>query len=245
MPDPMQDPDDMRRYSNALRLEAEGRIGELTQRLASGEIDLATWQSSMKDELRRANLRQFVTGRGGVVDGVSREDYLALGPELKHQYAYLRRFAGDIAAAEAAGNSLAFAVSRAVLYARSTQAMFWKQAVPVKLPQIPRDGKTACRTNCKCRLRIQYVRDGQGNITEVLVFWRLGISEERCGDCKRLAKEWNPLRIKVGQNENMAETPLKVAENLLEQAIGLVISDDDGLPDVAAQHLYAMWGVAV
>ena len=43
MPDPLTDPADIRRYSNALRRQAEARITAVTQRLLDGELDLAGW----------------------------------------------------------------------------------------------------------------------------------------------------------------------------------------------------------
>jgi len=36
MPDPLTDPADIRRYSNALRRQAEGRMAAVTQRFVDG-----------------------------------------------------------------------------------------------------------------------------------------------------------------------------------------------------------------
>jgi hypothetical protein len=238
MPDPLSDLDDMRRYANALRLQSERRIEALTRRLTAGEIDLATWQADMKAELRRANLEQFVTGKGGVREGIARTDYLKLGPELKRQYRYLRRFAGVIEKAAANGNSVGFAVERAKLYAKSTQAMFWKSAVPVNLPQVPRDGQTRCRTNCKCRLIIRYERDENGAITAVLVRWRTGVAEH-CPDCLALQREWNPLRIEV---EGAVEEAVWSADRLV-QSIDLMLMEHQELRPVR-EEIYQMWGLA-
>lgn len=233
MPEPFTDPNDMRKYSNALRLQSERRIRGLTNQLASGNITLSAWQSQMKAELRRGNYEQFITGYGGDKSKLRRTDYLKLGPELKRQYAYLRRFAAVIEAAAANGSPLTFAISRAVMYARSTQAMFWKSHVPVKLPQVPRDGQTKCRTNCKCRLVIDYERDEKdGHIVAVLAWWRLSPAEH-CEDCLNLASQWRPLRLPVEGD---------VQESDIEQSIALLIQDAHELHPVA-DEIYAMWDI--
>ncbi len=228
MPDPLSGLTDMRRYANALRLLSERRISALWDRMERGEADLAQWQEEMKAELRRANLEQFVTGRGGVRAGISRTDYLKLGPELRHQYSYLRRFAAVIEAAAADGRPITGFRARALLYARSTQAMFWKSAVPITLPQVPRDGQTRCRTNCKCRLDFEYERDEDGAIAAVLVRWKLSPAEH-CPDCLALAREWNPLRIETAG----------VEEGDARQAAALLLCEMD-LPEAAGREVRRM-----
>lgn len=227
---PLTDPDDIRRYSNALRLQAEQRMADVTQQLLDGEIDLATWQDTMKAELRRANLEQFVIGKGGDRALISGREYLQLGPELRRQYAYLSRFADRIASRAADGESLQFALARAKLYARSTQAMMWKSAIPVKLPQVPRDGKTQCGTNCKCRLEYEYERDDDGVIVAVLVTWKLRPAEH-CDDCIKLSREWNPKRFPIQLDESAP----------IEQAVTLLILAEHLYEDAPA--LRAMWGM--
>ena len=231
MPEPMTDLDDQRRYANALRLQSEQRLEALTQQL-DGNITVADWQKQMKVELRRANLEQFVTGKGGDKAGITRTEYLKLGPELKRQYKYLNQFAQVVEQAAKDGKSLNFALFRAKLYAKSTQAMFWKSALPVDLPQVPRDGKTRCKTNCKCRVEIRYERGSAGAIVAVLVFWRLSPAEH-CEDCLRLARTWNPLRIEASN----------IKESSIEQAIHLLIMEVPELAPVM-RELQAMWGVA-
>lgn len=234
MPEPMTDPNDQRKYSNALRLQSEKRIEALTQRLANGEIDLAAWQVNMKDELRRANLEQFVTGRGGDRTGIKPGEYGTLGPELKRQYKYLRNFAGVIEAAGENGSPLDFAIVRAKLYAKSTQASFWKSSIPVDLPQTPRDGKTRCRTNCKCRLQHKLEYNADGEAIAVLVWWKLSPAEH-CEDCLSLARTWNPLRIEMTKG---------VSESSWKQAVDLLLIESPELQHGhVAQELYAMWDI--
>lgn len=232
MPDPLRDPDDIRRYSNALRLQSERRIESLTQQLADGNLDLAGWQEQMKAELRRANYEQFVVGKGGDRSLINRREYLQLGPELKRQYAYLNRFAGEIASRADDGKSVQFAVERAKLYARSTQAVMWRSAIPVKLPQVPRDGKTRCRTNCKCRLEVKQERDENGAVTAYLAYWKLRPAEH-CEDCISLSREWNPLRLEINVNESAT----------MEQAVGLLLHEADDLSEDKADMIREMWEV--
>lgn len=231
MPEPMTDTNDIRKFSNALRLQSERRIEELTQSFIDGEIDLAEWQKAMKAELRRGNHLQFVTGKGGDPKLINQREYLQLGPELKKQYAYLNKFAEEIKRRADDGKSIQFALERAKLYARSTQAMMWKSAIPVKLPQVPRDGKTRCRTNCKCRLEYEYERGDEAVITAVLVYWKLRPAEH-CEDCIDLSREWNPKRFPIDTKESAP----------MEQAVELLI---------LAEHLHedgptlrAMWGIS-
>lgn len=231
MPDPMTDSDDIRKYSNALRNASEKRMEALTQQLLDGDLALADWQEAMKAELRRANKEQFVTGKGGDPALIQPQEYLRLGPELKKQYAYLRRFADAIEQRAADGNSIQFALERAKLYARSTQAMMWKSAIPVKLPQVPRDGQTRCRTNCKCRLEYDYERDDNGAISAILVYWKLRPAEH-CEDCIKLSREWNPKRF---------ATDLEEASGM-GQAVELLILAEH-VTETDAHELRAIWGV--
>lgn len=215
MPDQLTDAADMRRFSSAQRTASEKRIRALSQRFVDGDLDLAQWQDAMKTELRTAYKEQFVVGKGGDKRGIAAKEYLKLGPELKKQYRYLNRFARAIEAAAEQGKPLDFVVARSVLYAKSSQAMFWKTAIPVDLPQTPRDGQTQCKTNCRCYLTFDYERDESGVIIAVLVYWRL-TPAEHCDDCKKLAREWNPKRFDVDG----------LSESSIEQAVNLLISQD-------------------
>ena len=238
MPDPLRDLTDIRRFSNAWRLVTEKRIEALTDKLVGGEITLAEWQQQMKQELRHANHMQFVIGKGGVKEGIHHTEYLKLGTELARQYRYLQRFAEEIAERDAAGLGLDFARSRAKLYAKSTQAVMWRVAVPVDLPQVPRDGKTACHTNCKCRLDFDYQRGEQGEVTAVKVWWKLRPAEH-CQDCVELSREWRPLVIPVSELEQEV-----VDRRGMAQAVALLVTDLE-LSEGDARTMRSVWGVQV
>ncbi len=230
MPEPLTDLTDIRRYSNALRIQAERRIEALTQDLIDGKMDLTQWVDDMKAELRRGNHEQFVVGKGGDKSLIDRKEYLQLGPELKRQYRYLNNFAADIKQRADSGQSIQFALARSKMYARSTQAMMWRAAIPVKLPRYPRDGQTRCRTNCKCYLTYEYERDEDGKITAVLVTWNL-VPAEHCEDCIDLSREWNPKRFPVKANEAVP----------FEQAVELLILNEH--LHAEADTIRAMWGM--
>lgn len=232
MPGPLTDVDDIRRYSNALRLMSERRIEALTRDLTDGKTTVAAWQESMKAELRRANLEQFVAGKGGVRANINRREYLRLGPELKRQYRYLDRFATQVQARAEAGQPITFAVERAKLYARSSQASMWRSAIPVKLPQVPRDGKTECRANCKCRLDYAYERGEEGQVTAVMVTWKLRPAEH-CRSCIALSREWNPKRFPV----------LEEAAGSVAQGVGLLLMEAGDLRADEAQVICEMWDI--
>lgn len=236
MPEPMDDFDDMRRYSNAVRLQSERRVDALSDQLLAGELTLAQWESAMMDEITDQHIQQFITGRGG---NVTKGDLIrfrakSLYKETRKQFGFLHKFAQVIEAAAAEGKSLNFVRERSRLYMRSSQAMFWHTAVPVDLPQVPRDGKTRCKMNCKCRLKIEYQRstDGRGKIIAVLVTWLLRPAEH-CPDCDRLRREWNPLRIEV---DGAAEADMR-------QAIGLLLMDAVGA-ELPHELIYESWGMA-
>lgn len=231
MPDPMQSADDRRRYANALRLASERRMAVLTQQLVDGQISLQDWQIAMREELRRSALEQYITGKGGDPAHIQATDYLALGPELRSQYQYLSKFARAIDAAAQQGKSLNFAVQRAKLYAKSTQAIFWQSAIPVRLPQYPRDGNTACRGNCKCRLRLQYEYGDGGEVVATLVWWQLSPAEH-CEDCLTLARTWNPLRLATAATQ----------ESDLAQGIELLLMETPALRPLR-DEVYAIYGL--
>jgi hypothetical protein len=109
--------------------------------------------------------------------------------------------------------------------------MMWKSAIPIKLPQVPRDGQTRCRTNCRCRLEIAYERDADGAIVAVLVWWKLSPAEH-CEDCLALSREWNPRRFPVDLEESAP----------IDQAVQLLVLAEGWEEDASA--LRAMWGIA-
>lgn len=196
MPGNMKDIRDRRRYSNAVRLGHEKQVEKLADQLINGEITLKKWQTEMKKIIREAHKLQFVTGKGGNKKNIKPGDYGKIGATVKDQYKFLADFAQKIYEADRDGRSLEFIRARSKLYMKSSQITFWRSAVPVKLPQVPRDGGTACKSNCKCYLDFETVQDAEGNDIAVNVWWKLRPAEH-CDDCKKLAREWSPRRFEV------------------------------------------------
>src|SRR5690349_25140950 len=73
------------------------RLADLSQRLVAGRISLADWQRGMAMEIKDLHLAQRAAGRGGWAQ-LTAADYGAVGGTVRHQYAYLARFAAGIAA---------------------------------------------------------------------------------------------------------------------------------------------------
>lgn len=223
MPGPLKNFDDRRKYANAMREVYSQRARQLADDLASGEIDLITWHIEMRELVRDSHRVQFVIGKG-IPDEIEFGEYGRLGPVVRKQYEYLNRFAREIEDAQMQGKPTAFIQNRAVLYMRSSQQSFWHSAVPVQLPQVPRDGQTICRTNCKCRLDIQYVFNSGGEQTAVQIFWRLSPAEH-CQDCLHLARTWNPLEFALGNEQVVPDILLR------EQAVWLMYQAEKLEPD--------------
>lgn len=190
---------DRQEYANLLLQMSEQRMAALADKLAKGQIQLIDFQITMREELRRANAYQLIAGAGGNKANVKADDWLKLGSELQKQYRYLSNFSREIQSGQLSAAQIA---ARTKLYARSSQAVFWKQALPVQLPANPRDGSTACRSNCLCSWAIDYEYGDDGNVTAVLATWQLDPTERHCPDCPERAARWNPLRIPVGYSFN-------------------------------------------
>lgn len=194
MAEPCATFEDCRQYSTALLDHFTERTTQLAQQYANGEIGIQDWQITMREELRQMHALQVVVGAGGQADQVHANDWLRLGAELQKQDRYLENFAHDIVNNGMSGDAIA---SRAALYARGTQASFYREASPVTLPAEPRDGSTPCLGNCDCEWDIAFEYDDVGNPIAVLATWKLGSTEKHCDVCPARAEEWNPLRIEI------------------------------------------------
>lgn len=143
----------------------EHRMGELSARYSAGELSLGEWQAEMRAELRDAWALQVRAGAGDA--GATMDDYLKLGPELRSQYGYLEDFARAIEDGSLSPDAIS---SRAALYARSSGAMYWKQAMP-DMPTYP--GEQQCMGNCGC----EWLDNGDGSYT-----WKRSKTDS-CDDC--------------------------------------------------------------
>lgn len=78
---------------------AETRLGDLVTALYEKQIDASTWQSVMRDELRRLHLQNAALGAGGF-DRLSSREFGRAGALLREDYARLTQLARDIASGE-------------------------------------------------------------------------------------------------------------------------------------------------
>lgn len=152
-------------------------LEELTRRLYAGGITLERWQVDIAAELKDAHLAQAMFAVGGKRN-MEAENYGRVGGTLADEYRYLHNFATEIAAGTV---SEAQALARIQQYGNATQASYWREYKlaseliywnlhpaehcgdcltlaggspykPKDLNQVPGDGNTKCRGNCKCTL---------------------------------------------------------------------------------------------
>lgn len=73
---------------------------------------------------------------------------------------------------------------RTALYAKAVGASYYMGLTGGAVPSVPRDGSTACHSNCNCSLQEQ--ADGW--------HWILGSSGNSCAECKQHASSWQPYK---------------------------------------------------
>lgn len=164
-----------------------GWIADLSSRLLNGEITKNQWLLDFRQELKNIYINQYALGRGGY-NAMTQADWGSLGGQLKRQYEYMQRFSDDIAAGRL---SQAQIEQRMRLYFNSATQAYERgkaRSAGLVLPQYPGDGRTQCRTNCKCEWDIQETDEAWD------CYWRLNPAEH-CPDCIRNSQTWNPLRI--------------------------------------------------
>ena len=169
----------------------KGETDTLTKRLFSKRISIQRWETEARNIIKAAFIDSYVLGRGGR-DNMTAADWGRLGSMLRRQYGYLRNFSLDIADGRYTVNQSGMVMARLGLYAEAASQAFERgktegRGIP-RLEQYPGDGQTQCKTNCKCYLQIKETADAW------LITWKLNPAEH-CGDCVRLAREWNPLTI--------------------------------------------------
>lgn len=216
------------------RLSFNDAVIGLNGQLRSGSISLGQWRAAMRQQIKDLHTSALIIARGGEYDLISKADWGRLGGRLKRQYAYLDGYAAHVqGSAEGAlvgeGTFLSEAYMnwRGQLYGGAANGTYWQSVVYGQLPQVPGDGKTQCRTNCQCRLRIE---DGdQPGL--LLVYWELG-EAEHCPDCVRLASEWNPYELEMplaavaaamGQDLALGAYVARLLSGLEHKGIGMVV----------------------
>ena len=99
------------------------RMNNLTQSLIDGEISLASWQSSMMEQIKVTHVSSAALSQGGWAQ-MTQSDWGATGQLIRQQYDYLRNYAADIASGEQALDGRALV--RSDLYADAANGTFWE-----------------------------------------------------------------------------------------------------------------------
>ena len=160
-----------------------------TRQLYMGHISLEQWQLTVAAELKDAHLAQAMFAVGGRAN-MSDANWGRVGGTLADEYRYLANFANEIAAGTV---SEAQALARIRQYGNATQASYWREYKLVseviywnlhpaehcgdcltlaggsphkanELNQVPGDGNTQCRGNCKCTLSREEVVQVQSEL---------------------------------------------------------------------------------
>jgi hypothetical protein len=178
------------------------KVAGLAQRLAAGDVSTAAWEQAMRAEVKKLHINALVLSKGGDMASITFSDWGRLGYYLREQYAYLHNYAQAVATRDheaLAGMRKPYTEKylkwRAGLYGGNAKASFYRGLTQNLLPQVPGDGQTQCKTNCKCTLHFQEGKEAG----LVLVYWHTHPAEH-CPDCIRLESEWDPyeMRLPVG-----------------------------------------------
>ena len=173
------------------------RAIDLASQLHSGNLSAEGWQQAMQQELKYLHVSSLVLAHGGERANITQAEWGRLGAHCRTQYAYLNRYAQAVqnsALNALAGNGNFYSEKylqwRSQLYGGNARASFYTGLAQGLLSQVPGDGKTICRTSCKCGLRFE-----EGNTPGLLlVYWELGVAEH-CDDCVHLSETWNPYEL--------------------------------------------------
>lgn len=176
-------------FSATQRVWADTAAGALTR----GDWTVRRWELEIRDRLKTIFTGEYLLGRGGK-QAMTQADYGRIGNMLKDQYQFLRGFALDVQAGLLTEAQIA---ARTQMYHESSvQAFERAKAVAysgeLELPAYPADGRTRCRSRCRCRWSIRETK------TAWKAYWIVSAKAETCSDCIRRGQEYNPyLQLKV------------------------------------------------
>lgn len=165
-------------------------VNALAVRLAAREITLVEWERAMRQVVKDTYIAETLAAIGGRKMATP-AIWGRVGYMIKEQYRYLSNFVNDILKKNLTPGQIA---TRARMYIRSATAAYEKgrlvaYGIMAALPQVPGDGQTECKVNCRCSLSIRETK------SEWQIRWLLDPSCEHCRDCPRLSREWSPLVI--------------------------------------------------
>jgi hypothetical protein len=184
---------------DGLLITAGAVVLSLSDRLASGDLDVGTWERAMRDAIKAIFGAQYVFGRGGL-KAMQSKDWAAVGDLVKEQYGYLSGFADDVAAGKLTTPQIRI---RAELYVGSSVRAHEDgkgAAWDVGLPAQPADGSAECLSNDRCAWHLRRRKDGAVEAT-----WVAERDDRICKTCRKRAKDWNPLVLFPGQTGKPTE----------------------------------------
>lgn len=150
-------------------------MADLADELAAGSLDVPTWETLMRDEVKLAHGAQYLLGRGGR-QAMAPVDWRHLETLVRTQMQYLTNYARAVADGKLSAAQVRW---RSQLYAHAARQTFERALATswnLDLPAYPADGGTPCRARCHCHWNISVVR------RRVVASWRLGAAEH-CGGC--------------------------------------------------------------
>lgn len=174
------------RFRDDMIDQSMARIDDLTSRMLNGGLSLDDWRLAMRAEIKTTTIAEYLLGRGGR-NAMTQSDWGKIGAELRKQYRYLERFAAEIHNGTLSDKEIA---ARARMYTAGANSSFGRgqaSAWRVQLPAYPGDGSTQCKSYCRCSWVMSETD------TEIMASWTLGGSKEKCPDCQRRARTWDPL----------------------------------------------------
>lgn len=170
--------------------KSSARTAELAAMLADGRIDLPSWQTQMREQIKREYIEQYLAGRGGI-DQMQAKDWGSIGGSLREQYHKLDDFAREIASgklseAQIRARSKMYINSGREAFERAKRRNFEDKEIdeerwrltpaehcksclgfeaegwqPLGHFPFPGQGKTLCLTNCRCFKEYRNSRTGE------------------------------------------------------------------------------------
>lgn len=174
------------------------RLDRLVAQAARGTLTPAEFEKKMAALLARAYTQQYMQGVGSRELTAAQREAIAKRVAVQLEFlSEFKRTIGDtrstLRTPEQRAADLAAWQRRARMYADGTQVAWWMgRTEGLDLPVFPKDGGTACLTNCGCFWEIEEVDSKRGHYD---CYWRLG-DKEHCEDCMEREKQYSPLKIR-------------------------------------------------
>lgn len=167
------------------------RTDRLVAQVVRGAITPAEFERKLAALLARTYTEQYMRGLGST--NLTTAQRAEIAKRVAVQLEFLREFRRTIGQDRKRADHLAAYQRRARMYADGTQVAWWMGRTDgLNLPAFPKDGGTACLSNCGCYWEIDEVDSKRGHYD---CYWRLG-DKEHCEDCMEREKQYSPFRVR-------------------------------------------------